>query len=64
MAQDYMPTNALLRDRMDCFEKYDIERIFPQHGSILEGGNVKETIEKLKTTLCACDVEEVAGYPG
>ncbi len=42
--QRYMPSNAILRPCMEKLAGMDIERIVPQHGSILEGEQVAAAI--------------------
>lgn len=54
--QRYMPSNRILKAFLERFECYDIERILPQHGSILEGERVKSAIEHLKTLSCGIDI--------
>lgn len=52
----YMPTNSILRKFMQRLEKYDIQRIAPQHGSVLEGEQVKEAINMLKELPVGIDL--------
>ncbi|PUD98714.1 MAG: hypothetical protein C3L25_11440 [Candidatus Sedimenticola endophacoides] len=40
--QAYMPANSVLRHAMERLSKYDIKRILPQHGSIIEDDDVQE----------------------
>lgn len=51
-----MPCNQVLRKCMERLEKLDIERILPQHGSVLEGDNVKKAIAHLKELKCGIDL--------
>lgn len=53
----YMPSNQVLKRCMEKTGKFDIERILPQHGSILEGDQVKNAIEHLKTVSCGIDLD-------
>lgn len=53
----YMPANAILRPCMEKIEQMDIERILPQHGSVLEGDNVTQAVECLKELPCGIDLE-------
>lgn len=53
--QIIIPTNLLLRPCMERFERMDILRILPQHGSVLERENVWKAIEYLKTLPCGID---------
>lgn len=55
--QLYMPSNRLLRQGMEKIERFDMERILPQHGSILEGERIHRTINHLKTLPCGIDLE-------
>lgn len=57
--QAYMPANKHLRQAMERFEKMDIERILPQHGSVIEGAQVQEAINFLKELPCGLDLIEV-----
>lgn len=56
--QMIMPSNAILAECMTRFEKMDIKRILPQHGSVIEGRElVKKAIEYLKTLPCGIDLK-------
>jgi flavorubredoxin len=46
-----MPSNAVLRPVMELISLYQIETIFPQHGSIIRE-QVYQYIEALKTLEC------------
>ena len=52
----YMPGNFILKYTMELLSSYQIERILPQHGSIIEGSQVKEAIDHLKTLPCGIDL--------
>jgi len=39
-------------------EKLEIEHILPQHGSIIEGDDIKKAIDCLKSLKCGVDVIE------
>ena len=54
--QLYMPSNELLKGCLEKLEKYDIERILPQHGSILEGDQIPLAMERLKSLPCGNDL--------
>ncbi len=54
--QLYMPSNELLKHGMENIEKFDLERILPQHGSVLEGDKISATIQHLKTLPCGIDL--------
>ncbi len=56
--QHYMPSNRILKHCMERFEKLDLERVLPQHGSILEGGDIARAIEHLKALPCGIDLME------
>lgn len=56
--QEYMPGNAQLRACMEHLETYDIDRILPQHGSVIEGDQVAEALDFLKLLRCGNDLEE------
>jgi flavorubredoxin len=55
--QIYMPSNRILKAFLERLEGYEIERILPQHGSVLEGDNVQIVIDHLKTTPCGIDID-------
>lgn len=54
--QAYMPSNQVLRLGMKRLEGLEIERILPQHGSVIEGENVGIAIEHLKKLPCGVDL--------
>lgn len=54
--QEYMPSNALLRSCLERLERLDVERVLPQHGSVLEGDQVRIAIAHLKTLPCGSDL--------
>lgn len=57
--QALMPSNALLKNCMKHFREMDIERILPQHGSIIEGENkIKLAIDHLMELPCGLDLME------
>ena len=56
--QHYMPSNRILKHCMERFEKLELDRILPQHGSILEGRDVDRAIEHLKQLPCGIDLIE------
>jgi two-component system cell cycle response regulator len=56
--QEYMPSGSLLRRCMERFETLEVERILPQHGSVLEGDQVREAIDYLKTLRCGEDLAQ------
>jgi len=54
----YMPSNQILRPVMESLLLMDIERIAPQHGSIIEN-NVEEYISVLKDLECGIFLDSV-----
>lgn len=54
--QAYMPANIHLRAAMERFENLPIERILPQHGSVIEGDQVQQAIDYLKQLPCGLDL--------
>jgi flavorubredoxin len=52
----YMPSNKNLRQCMEKLETYDIARILPQHGSIIEDDQVQVAIDHLKNLKCGADL--------
>jgi len=56
--QTYMPSNAILASFLDRIEQLEIERILPQHGSVLEGPMVARAIDHLRTLRCGVDLLE------
>lgn len=56
--QRYMPSNAILRACMQKLESYDVQRICPQHGSVIEGPQVAEARAFLRELPCGIDLRE------
>ena len=54
--QAYMPSNRLLANCMERLETLDVDRILPQHGSVLEGDQVEKAITYLKALPCGLDL--------
>lgn len=54
--QVYMPANQVLRPVMERLAGMRIDRILPQHGSILEGDQVDRAIAHLKELPCGMDL--------
>ncbi|MCP4153766.1 MAG: MBL fold metallo-hydrolase [bacterium] len=52
----YMPGNKMLSVCMEKLESMDIQRILPQHGSVIEGDNVALAIKHLKELPCGIDL--------
>ncbi len=50
--EHYMPSNSILRNGLSNIEKYDIELIAPQHGSIIKKEFIKPIIERMKNLEC------------
>jgi flavorubredoxin len=53
--QTYMPSNQVLRFGLKTIESLNIKRILPQHGSIIEGGNVVRAFAHLSILDCGID---------
>jgi len=51
-----MPSSEILKKCMNGLERLEIEHILPQHGSVIEGDNIKKAIECLKTLECGIDI--------
>jgi flavorubredoxin len=51
-----MPSNAVLSSCMERLGEMQIDRILPQHGSVLEGPQVAQAIEYLKALPCGVDL--------
>jgi len=58
--REYMPSGAVLRSCLERLERMDIERILPQHGSVLEGDQVGQAIDYLKQLPCGVDLMQAA----
>ncbi|MCP5245232.1 MAG: MBL fold metallo-hydrolase [Burkholderiales bacterium] len=56
--QAYMPGNKYLKRAMERFEKIPIDRILPQHGSVIESNEVQVAIDYLKQLPCGLDLIE------
>ena len=54
--QLYMPSSKILNSFLKKLDNYDIQRILPQHGSVIEGDSVKNAIDFLKTVPCGIDL--------
>jgi len=52
----YMPSNAVLKKGLARLARLEIERILPQHGSVLEGEHVPAAIEHLESLACGRDL--------
>lgn len=57
--QAYMPSNQLLAACMQRFEQYDVDKILPQHGSVLENDQITAAIQYLKDLPCGHDLVTV-----
>lgn len=56
--QTYMPGNQILKACMKRLQQLEIDRILPQHGSVLEGDQVQAAIDYLMTLPCGIDLLE------
>lgn len=54
--QEYMPSGTLLRRCMERLESLAVDRVLPQHGSVLEGDQVREATMHLKNLPCGDDL--------
>lgn len=54
--QTYIPSNALLAAAIHRLEQLEIDRLLPQHGSILEGAHVRVAMDHLKALPCGSDL--------
>ncbi len=54
----YMPGKKQLATCMKNLDKYDIQTICPQHGSVLEGEKVTDAVAFLKNLPCGLDLVE------
>jgi serine phosphatase RsbU (regulator of sigma subunit) len=56
--KEYMPAKELLLYAMTKFERYDIETIAPQHGSVLNKKQAKAIIEHFRDFECGLYVDQ------
>lgn len=56
--KEYMPAKELLLFAMTKFERYDIEKIAPQHGSVLDKKQSKAIIEAFKDFECGLFIDQ------
>ncbi|MCA9635554.1 MAG: MBL fold metallo-hydrolase [Myxococcales bacterium] len=56
--QAYMPSNAVLRRGLARLEGLPIRAILPQHGSVIEGPNVRVAFDHLRALPCGEDCDE------
>lgn len=54
--QAYMPSGQVLRRALSNLDGFDIERILPQHGNVLEGEHIGTAMEYLKALPCGIDL--------
>ena len=54
--QLYMPSNELLKAGLAVFDGLPMQRICPQHGSILEGAQIAEAMETLRKLPCGINL--------
>ena len=57
----YMPSNEVLRAALRRLETRDVDRILPQHGSIIEGGAIARAFEHLRGLACGIDLQVEVG---
>lgn len=56
--QAYMPGNRLLASCMDRIARLPLDRILPQHGSVLEGPQIAQAVAYLRDLPCGMDLTE------
>lgn len=56
--KDYMPAKELLLYAMTKFERYDINKIAPQHGSVMDKEQAKAMIEAFKDFECGLYIDQ------
>lgn len=56
--QLYMPNNATLRAGMEQLKQLAIDKILPQHGSVLVGEQIDKAIAYLKQLPCGIDLKQ------
>jgi len=57
--QTYMPSNQVLKHALERMQqRWQIERILPQHGSVIEGDLVVPAFEHLKALACGIDLDD------
>jgi len=62
--QAYMPSNNILKRCLETIEKrWKIDRILPQHGTIIEGEDVGRAFTHLKQLPCGIDLPPTAHDP-
>ncbi|MGD8886087.1 MAG: MBL fold metallo-hydrolase [Gammaproteobacteria bacterium] len=54
----YMPSNRILAECMKRLSNLDIDRILPQHGSVLEQDQTQQAIDFLARLPCGLDLQE------
>ena len=54
--REYMPSNAVVRAGLKNIEHLEIDRILPQHGSVIEGESVRVAFAHLKELKCGIDL--------
>ena len=56
--REYMPSKELLLFAMTKFERYDIDKIAPQHGSVINKKQAKTMIEAFKDFECGLFIDK------
>ncbi len=51
-----VPNNQILKSCMNQLKSLKIDRILPQHGSVIQGEDVSKTIEHLENLPCGADL--------
>ncbi len=56
--QVYMPSNAILKPALEKMQsRWEIDRILPQHGCVLEGEHINIAFDFLKQLPCGVDLD-------
>ena len=56
--KDYMPSKEILLFAITQFEKFDIETVAPQHGSVIIKDRVREVMEAFKDFECGLFIDQ------
>jgi len=58
--REYMPSGEVLRSCMGRLAELELQRICPQHGSVLEGGQIEQALAYLGELRCGVDLADGA----
>ncbi len=56
--EEYMPAKEILLFTMTQFERYEIDKIAPQHGSVIKHRQARELIERFKNFECGLFIDQ------